>query len=360
MTHIRTIDLGARSHPILLGANMTSTLGEVLRSHKILARIAIVTDKNIAHVHLAQLTKTLRQNNFDVTEIIVPSGERQKSLDRATALYANLHRSGFTRNDALLAFGGGVIGDITGFVAATYRRGMRYIQMPTTLLAQVESALGGKTGVNFGEGKNLIGAFHQPTLIFSDVDYLSTLPQREIISGLGEVLKYAYLSKNMFSFLDKHLERLLERDPVLLQETILRCNELKAKMIEEDERETLPSGGRMVLNLGHTIGHALESLSKYTLRHGEAVLLGLRWELEIAKEAKILDPKSGEKLGQLLARVHFQPRLPFLKMTELMRKIFGKNTQAKFILPKSIGVVAAKHIDASRARNVLHKIQAGS
>ena len=360
MMHTRTIKLGERSHPILLGANMTNTLGEVLRAHKIPARIAIVTDKNVAHLHLAPLTKTLRQNNFDVTEIIIPAGERQKSLDRATALYAKLHRSSFTRNDALLAFGGGVVGDVTGFVAATYRRGMPYIQMPTTLLAQVESALGGKTGVNFGERKNLIGAFHQPALIFSDVGYLFTLPQREIISGLGEALKYAYLSKDMFSFLDKHLERLLERDPELLQESVMRCNELKAEMIEGDEREALPSGGRMVLNLGHTIGHALESLSKYKLRHGEAVLLGLRWELEIAKEAKILDQASGKKLEQLLARIHFQPRLPFLRMTELMRKIFGQNTQAKFTLPRSIGVVAAKHIDASLVHDVLHKIKTGS
>ena len=354
------IDLGKRSHSILLGNDTFNTIGEILCTRSVPQRVAIVTDKNIARLHLKQLSGTLCHHGFDVTEIIIPAGERQKSLPRAAAVTAELLAAQITRSDALIAFGGGVVGDVAGFVASTYRRGISFIQIPTTLLAQVESAIGGKNSVNMGGRKNVLGTFYQPKLIFSDVSLLSTLPHREIISGLGEVLKYGYLSEEMCSFLHQHIDHILAHDADVLQETIFRCNTMKAKMIEEDECELSSFGGRSVLNLGHTIGHALENLSHYKLRHGEAVLLGLRWELEIAKNANLIDTASAKNIESLLQKVQYQPRLDFLTTAKLLKAVFGNNKTVRCVLPRSIGSIAIEQIDKHLVQSALKNIKAGS
>ena len=251
-----------------------------------------------------------------------------------------------------------MVGDVTGFVAATYRRGVLLVHVPTTLLAQVESAIGGKAAVNHPLSKNAIGAFYQPAFVFSDIGLLSTLPAREIICGLGEVLKYAIISKAMFSFLDQHLDDVLRANLDVLQEIVLQCNAVKAKMISEDERETNPTGGRAILNLGHTIGHTLEHLSHYKLHHGEAVLLGLKWELHIARKAELISQDEFKRINSLLHRVNFKPDLKFLDKKTLMKTIFGKNGKAQFVLPKKIGEgIITDDIDVALVQAVLKEMK---
>ncbi len=338
------IELAERSYPMYVGQNIQHSLGKVCTSHKIPKRVAIVTDTTVARLYLKQVTNILRHSGFDVSVMTMKPGERQKSLSQANVLYDKLLEEKFSRASALIALGGGVVGDVTGFVAATYRRGVPYIQIPTTLLAQVESAIGGKTGVNLHENKNAVGAFYQPKFVFSDVSLLSSLPKREIICGLGEMLKYAYLDEEIFCLIDNHLDDVMNLDLDVLEKLIVKCNAVKARLVSEDERELKPTGGRMVLNLGHTIGHALEVLSSYKLHHGEAVLIGLRWELQLAKNAGIVAKSDFEKLNNLLQRIHFQPKMNFLKPKALVEKIFGKEKQVRFILPKQIGEVVAERI----------------
>ena len=349
-----TVELGERSYPVFTGIGILSALGEICRNRNIPPRLAIVTDKNVASLYLHQLSNSLRHHGFDVVEIVIGVGERQKSLTCVNKIVTQLVEARLTRDSGILAFGGGVVGDVAGFVAATYRRGVPLVQIPTTRLAQVESSIGGKVAVNHPLSKNAVGAFLQPKFVFSDVNLLSTLPKREIICGLGEVLKYGIIDVGMFSFLDEHLDEILRYDIDILQETVLRCNALKAPMIAEDEKETNPAGGRAVLNLGHAIGHALENLSSYKLHHGEAVLVGLEWELEIAREAQLIEKEEYQRILALLKRVNFKPDLKFLKRNMLLNTIIGKNGKPKFVLARKIGEVAiGAEIDSSIVGTIL-------
>lgn len=355
-----TVDLGKRSYPIYAGLSTLSTLAEMYISHALPRRIAIVTDKGIAPLYLRQLTNILQHQGIETISIIIPSGERQKSLSRARFLYTELLRHQWKRDFAIMAFGGGVVGDLAGFVAATYRRGVPLLQVPTTLLGQIESSIGGKTGINIGETKNAAGVFYQPKFVFSDIHLLSTLPQREIICGIGEILKYGYLTEEMFLFLDAHIDHILNKDLNVIEETVVRCNRMKAGMISEDERETNPTGGRMALNLGHTIGHALEILSNYKLHHGEAVIIGLKWELALAKEAGTVDDHTFEKVNSLLSRIRFIPRMEFLTQPKFVKSIFGKSTTAKFILLKRIGTIEAVEIESSLFKKIMKNKKTGN
>ncbi len=335
----QTIRLDARSYPIYLGNGIINRLTEVASTHEIPKNIAIITDRHVSALHLKCVVEILRKHGFQIVEVLITPGERQKSISTATKIVTKLVESNVERKSALFALGGGVVGDITGFVAATYRRGVQLVQIPTTLLGMVESSIGGKTAVNHPLAKNAIGAFYQPRFVFSDVQFLRTLPSREVICGLGEVLKYAILDKNIFNFFCEHINKILKLDLDLTQELISLCNVYKGKLIETDEFERNPKGGRMVLNLGHTIGHALENLSKYKLRHGEAVLVGLKWELLIAREVQIISRDNFDHLSSLLERIVYRPNLNFLNIESLIQQIFSKGKKARFILPRSFGKV---------------------
>jgi 3-dehydroquinate synthetase len=339
---VRTIpvDLGDRSYPIYLGTGILPGISEIFSRHRAAPSMAIVTDRNVARIHLPQLLDSLEGTGFKILPIVVPPNERQKSLATAETVFAKLIRNGHPANAPIVSFGGGVVGDLAGFVAATYRRGTPLIHIPTTLLAQVESSIGGKVAVNQDFVKNAIGAYHQPRFVFSDPEFLLTLPGREVVCGMGEILKYAMLDEQMFSFIDVHLDSILELDRAILEETIARCNAFKAKLISEDERETSAAGGRMVLNLGHRLAHALEQLSQFKLHHGEAVLIGLRWELAFAKELQVITHRDFERISVLLGRVGFRPDLKFLRFKALMRVLFGSNGKARFVLPESVGKVS--------------------
>ena len=349
-----TVELGDRSYPIYLGREITGSLGEICAAHKIPPVIAIVTDTNVASLHLKKISGILAHAGFRLTEIIIPPGEQQKSIARANDIITKMFRAGLNRSSAVFAVGSGVVGDVAGFVAATFRRGIPIVQVPMTLLAQVESSIGGKVGVNHPLSKNAIGAFHQPKFVFSDVAFLSTLPRRELFCGLGELLKYAILDRKIFSFIDEHLDAILRLDPDITEEVIFRCNVLKAGLVSRDEREGDAAGGRAVLNLGHTIGHALENLSQYKLHHGEAVLLGLRWELNVARNGRIISESDFREIASLIDRVGYTPRTVLPRPRAILAALFDhKGGKPRFILPQAIGrVMATTEISRSLVQSV--------
>jgi len=264
-----TVDLGSRSYPIYIGKgllNDTALVEPFLRN----GRILIVTNEAIAPLYLERVRQLVGQSEV----IVLPDGEQYKSLQTVSLIYDKLLTEKYDRNTTLVALGGGVVGDITGFAAATFLRGVNFIQVPTTLLAQVDSSVGGKTGVNHPLGKNMIGAFHQPQCVIADTDVLQTLPERELKAGLAEVIKYALINKADFlDWLEQHRESVLLRDRDLLAEAIKVSCEQKAEIVGKDELE---GGIRAWLNLGHTFGHAIETATGYgTWLHGEAVATGM-------------------------------------------------------------------------------------
>jgi 3-dehydroquinate synthase len=270
-----SVDLGARSYEIVVGPGLLrragAELGQVLRHPDVI----VVTDAHLAPTaHLSVLEASLEAAGIAARRIVLPAGEATKSMAGLERLLDQILASGIERRSALVAFGGGVIGDLAGFAAAILLRGLDYVQIPTSLLAQVDSAVGGKTGINARHGKNLIGAFHQPRLVLADTDVLTSLPARELRAGYAEVVKYGLIDRpEFFAWLERHGAALLAGDSELQQQAIALSCRAKAAMVAADERE---SGGRALLNLGHTFGHALEALAGYgsALLHGEAVALG--------------------------------------------------------------------------------------
>jgi 3-dehydroquinate synthase len=304
--------------------------------------LVIITDRNVAAYHLQPLLRNLLHYKFQPITIVVPSGEHQKNLHRANTIFTELLKKKISRNSTVIALGGGVIGDLAGFIAATYQRGIRLVQVPTTLLAQVDSSIGGKVGVNHPLGKNMIGAFHQPAFVWMDTDYLKTLPSREIICGLGEVVKYGVIrDAELFGFLESHIEKLLRLDTDAVIKVQAQCAAIKAEIVSKDEKE---SGIRIILNCGHTVGHGLEFAGHYTLmKHGEAVLLGLRAECFIAKEMKLLDTDSYERIDALIRRIPMKVNFFSLKIADIISAI-GRDkkhvgAKLRFVLPIKIGNV---------------------
>jgi len=288
------------------------------------------------------LLNSLLHHQFKPQTIIIPAGELQKSLKQANAIYTEMLKNRIPRNATIIALGGGVIGDLAGFISATYQRGIKLIQVPTTLLAQVDSSIGGKVGINHPLGKNMIGAFHQPIFVWMDAEYLKTLPHREVICGMGEVVKYGLMKDSeFFDFLELNLEQLLQLEPEAIMQAQLRCATIKAEVVSQDERE---SGLRMILNTGHTIGHGLESAGRYKLlKHGEAILLGMIAEADIAREMKLLDMKSFERLNSLIRRIPLNIKLSSLKISDILNAM-GRDkkrvaSKSRFVLPIKIGEV---------------------
>ena len=265
------VDLGERSYPIYIDENIFANK-DIYQRHISGKKVLIVTDDNVAPVYLTSLLDAL--SSFDCKHLTLPAGEAQKHLATVSKIYDSLMENRFDRNCTVVALGGGVIGDIAGFAAASYQRGVAFVQVPTTLLAQVDSSVGGKTGVNHPLGKNMIGAFHQPTCVIADTGTLKTLPERELRAGLAEVIKYGLINDQpFFDWIDQHLQSLLALDNHHLTEAVERCCANKAKIVAADERE---SGLRALLNLGHTFGHAIETAQGYgNWLHGEAIAAGM-------------------------------------------------------------------------------------
>ncbi len=337
------VDLGERSYRAYIGRETLSMFGEVCRTSNVPQQVVVVTDKNVARLYLRQLSSALKHVGYSVESIVISPGEHQKSLFRANAIVSKLLHLGVSRETTLVALGGGVIGDLTGFVAANFRRGAVFVQCPTTLLSQVDSSIGGKVGVNHPRRKNAISTFYQPRLVFSDIALLRSLPRRELVSGLGEVVKYGIIAgEDLFRFLENHLKDIQALDLDVIEETALRCISFKGRLVSEDEREAVANGGRGMLNLGHAVGQVLEGLSNYSLRHGEAVLLGLRMELAIAKELRLLSETTFETIRDYYNGVDFQfSRRPGGRGARLFNpeKLIRALKKDRFVLPTDIGKV---------------------
>lgn len=274
-TEIVGVDLGARSYDVVIGPGLIAEAGAHIAKTVPRCRVAIVTDGNVAALHLPALRASLKAAGIEAVEIVVPPGESAKSFGRLQAVVESILEARLERSDAIVAFGGGVVGDLAGFAAAVTRRGMRLIQIPTTLLAQVDSSVGGKTGINAKHGKNLIGAFYQPSLVLADTDVLDTLPRRDFAAGYAEVAKYGLIGDPaFFDWLDVNHAAIFSGGAAR-SHAIAESVKAKARTVAADERET---GERALLNLGHTFGHALEAASGYDaerLVHGEAVAIGM-------------------------------------------------------------------------------------
>ena len=334
------VDLGERSYPIRLGAGLLGEPG-LLAGH-VADEVLIVTNAAVAAHYLAPLLASLPANaTADVIQI--GDGEAFKTLDAVAAVIDKLAAGRHSRATTVVALGGGVVGDVGGFAAAIYQRGVRFVQVPTTLLALVDSSVGGKTGVNHPAGKNLIGAFHQPSCVIADVAALATLPPRELSAGLAEVVKYGVIcDAGFFAWLETRAAALLAREPAALIHAIRRSCEIKAAVVREDERE---AGHRMILNFGHTFGHALEALTRYrALLHGEAVAIGMVMATHLAARIGRLDAGVVERVRALLERCRL-PTTPPALGSEAMLDAMAMDKKAlggriRLVLPDALGAVS--------------------
>lgn len=301
---ILNVALATRSYPILVGAGLIGR-ADLFRERLAAREVLIVSNTTVAPLYLPQLTAALKGRR--ILEVLLPDGEAHKTLANMARILDVLIANRFARDCAVLALGGGVVGDLAGFAAASYQRGVTLVQLPTTLLAQVDSAVGGKTGVNHPGGKNLIGAFHQPALVVSDTRALATLPARELRAGLAEVIKYGLIcDAPLFDWLEAHLDEVLAGDAAALAHVIRRSCEIKAAIVGRDERE---QGERALLNLGHTFGHALESATSYKeWLHGEAVGAGLVMAAAMSSACGLLAAADAERVRALIARAGLPTR----------------------------------------------------
>ena len=337
--HSLQVDLGDRSYPILIGPGLL-TKSEHLKSRIRGRQALVVTNETIAPLYLERVLKSLQ--GFDkVDSLELPDGESFKTLDTVNRIFDTLLQQRHDRTTTIIALGGGVIGDMSGFAAACYQRGVDFVQVPTTLLSQVDSSVGGKTGVNHPLGKNMIGAFYQPQLVLIDIDTLSTLPDRELSAGIAEVIKYGMICDAPFlEWLEANIDRLLARDPEALAYAIERSCADKAAVVAEDEREC---GRRAILNFGHTFGHAIEAVQGYgNWLHGEAVAAGMAMATELSRLRGWLSESDVARLRALLAKANLPQTAPegmtvedFSQAMSVDKKVLGG--QLRLVLLQALG-----------------------
>lgn len=336
------VGLGERSYPILIDKGLIGLIGRDLQARNIAKRYGVISDDHVASLYGDALLKSLAAAGVAAEMFTFPRGEASKNLETVGRLASRLAAANFDRKDSLIALGGGVTGDITGFLASIYMRGIPFVQVPTTLLAQVDSSVGGKTGVDIPEGKNLIGTFHQPRAVYIDTDALRTLPGEELLGGLAEVIKYGVIvDEAFFGFLEQHRNRILRLDDAVIPGMIARCCEIKAWVVEQDERE---GDLRRILNFGHTIGHAIEAASDFSLIHGLAVAMGMAAVAALSVRTGHLPRQDADRIRGLLHAfglpAAIPPELDRSRIKAYLRT--DKKTVAGrvfFVLPTRIGEV---------------------
>jgi shikimate kinase / 3-dehydroquinate synthase len=340
------VDLGARSYPIMIGASLLQN-PDLIAPHVRGKRVAIVTNTVVAPLYLDMVRQALGQAGKQVTEIVLPDGEEQKNWANLMRVFDALLNGKCDRSTTLVALGGGVIGDLTGFAAASYMRGVPFIQVPTSLLAQVDSSVGGKTGINHPLGKNMIGAFYQPQAVIADTATLDTLAPRELSAGLAEVIKYgATIDASFFDWIEANVVLLLAREPSALAYAIRRSCEIKADVVRQDERE---GGLRAILNFGHTFGHAIEAGLGYgKWLHGEAVGCGMVMAADLSHRLGFLSEDAKERISALVRAAGLPvvaPNLGVERWLELMQ-VDKKNEggEIKFILLRPLGAAVVTHV----------------
>jgi len=357
-----TVNLGKNSYPIYIDRGNLRQLGDILAEVGLPEKVAVITHPSIARLYGEIVCGSLSSAGFDAEMIdSVPEGEESKSFDWAYRLYEPLIEGQMDRSSAIIALGGGVIGDLAGFVAATYMRGVPFVQVPTTSLAQVDSSVGGKVAVNHPKGKNLIGAFHQPKAVLIDVATLNTLPEREFLSGLVEVIKHGVImDKPLFEMIEENIEDILDLELDLLVEVIAQSCRDKASVVEKDEKE---SGLRATLNYGHTFAHAIETLTDYnTYRHGEAVAIGMICASQLSVDKGLMAQEHLSRQIDLLKEAGLPTIFPDIDPETALQAMYrdkkAKGGKIRYILPTEIGrVIITDEVENDEALKAIKKCQ---
>ncbi len=352
--HTLEVKLGPRSYPIQIGTENMASIAELLNRRRRVQHVVLITDENVEPTHATTVAQWLDDAQMSVDMVVIESGEESKSIDVAEQLWEKMLDLGAGRRSVVVAVGGGVVGDLAGFVAATYARGLDFVQIPTTLLAQVDSSVGGKTGINLPGAKNMVGCFWQPAAVLIDTRVLVTLPAREYRSGLAEVIKYGMiLDAEFFEYLEANRAGLVDRHDDVLRHIITRSCELKAQVVEQDEREE--TGLRAVLNYGHTFGHAFEATTGYgQYLHGEAVAIGMACAARLAQRMGRVDAELVHRQNELLRHVGLPlapPAIEHDRLLEAMRhdkKV--EDGRMRFVLPTRLGHVEL--VDGVKADDV--------
>jgi 3-dehydroquinate synthase len=353
MKQTLSVALAERTYPIHIGAGLLDQTA-LLLAHLKHKRVAIVSNTTVAPLYLERVAQPLREAGVDVVEIILPDGEQYKNSEILNTIYDALIQARCERTTTLIALGGGVIGDLTGYAAATYLRGVPFIQIPTTLLSQVDSSVGGKTGINHPQGKNMIGAFYQPQLVLIDTETLKTLPQRELSAGIAEVIKYGLIrDADFFDWLEINMEKLMALDEATVSEAVYRSCQNKAEVVAADERE---AGERALLNLGHTFGHAIENAMGYGVwLHGEAVAAGTLMAADLSLRMGWLKLEDVQRIKAIFHAAELKQQPPalgvdqYLDLMGLDKKV--QDGQIRLVLQQAIGesvMTSDYNVDALR------------
>jgi 3-dehydroquinate synthase len=329
------------SYEIYIGEDILDRMGLIIAKNNWASRYIIITDSNVATLHGERILEILREMELKVDMIAFPAGEASKNIQTSLHIVDRMMALGLDRTSALIALGGGVVGDITGFVASIYMRGIPYVQVPTTLLAQVDSSIGGKTGIDLPEGKNILGTFYQPKGVFIDLAFLKTLTPREFGIGLAEIVKYGIIDDpELFSSLEVEAEAIRNRDMKFLEKIITSSCRIKKGIVEIDEMDR---GFRRILNFGHTIGHAIESESGYSISHGDAISMGMAASALISERLRYLPPKDRERIISLIGVIGLPDRIPTTLdpdgiLSRIKRDKKKEGDTIRFVLLKKIGI----------------------
>jgi 3-dehydroquinate synthase len=353
LEHTVKVSLADRSYDIVIGRGLLADVGRRLKALGHGGQAAIVTDTHVGRLYARAVARSLHAAGFQPRTITAPAGEAAKTMAWAGRVVDQLARAGFERQSVAVALGGGVVGDLTGFAASVYVRGIPFVQIPTTLVAQVDSSVGGKTGVNHPVGKNLIGTFYQPRLVLIDPETLTTLPAREWRAGLAEVIKYGVIADAaFFVYLEQNMDEILAHADEPVRRIVVRSCEIKAEVVGQDERE---ADRRRILNYGHTIGHALEALGNYrTLIHGEAIAIGMVQEAAYARFLGLCDEQTVERQRALVRRAGLPTDMPAVRFADLWKAMQHDKKVAQgrvyCVLPEAIGRVRVQAIDEGSLR----------
>ena len=351
------VGLQDRAYPIHIENGCLPKIGKDLARRQIANRYCIIADETVAALYGAIVLQSLQQNGVHAEILTFPPGEASKNLTLFAELCSELAQRGFDRKDGIIALGGGVTGDLAGFVAASYLRGVAFVQIPTTLLAQVDSSVGGKTGVDIPEGKNLVGAFYQPKAVYIDTNVLDTLSRDEFIGGMAEVIKYGIIrDAEFFQFLDDNRNGAINCDKEILKNIIRTCCQIKAEVVAKDEQE---ADLRRILNFGHTIGHAVEAVSEFSIIHGKAVAIGMVAAARIAVFKQLLSEKDFDRIYQILCDYDLPTEIPKDFDRNLIKKYLSTDKKIvsgkiSYVLPNTIGdVVITSDVDDSIIEKVI-------
>ncbi|MBI9071834.1 MAG: 3-dehydroquinate synthase [Melioribacteraceae bacterium] len=353
------VDLPENSYDVLLGKDVFKNLLPLLNKKGIYNNCLIVVDKNFYSIYKEMVDKFISEYKFKINKVVLEASEKKKTHESLDVVYNQLIKHNYGRDTVIVAIGGGIIGDVTGYAAATYMRGVQYVQVPTTILAAVDSSVGGKTAINFGETKNVIGSFYQPKFVLIDISFFKTLPEEEILCGIGEIIKYGYLTDvKLFNYIVNNVEKIFDLDETPINKLVLESVKYKANVVAADEKE---SSIRKVLNLGHTFAHAIEVEQDHKIKHGQAVIIGIACALYLSNRLELID--DDELSGLMTLILKFQDHIKLKEyngrslLKIMMRDKKNRDGKIKFVLLNEIGSIV---LDAEAdADDVIYAITNG-